>query len=304
MNAVKIGVMDKELRYVERLSAYLSHYGNSIWNVSAFTDNKVLMRFMDDRRIDLLISTSIEIIEDLKRKYPDRIYVFLTDEAGDIRKTHGQKIYILYRYQSAQVIGDNIKDIVNYRGLMAKTDKVSAIMYSPVGRCGKTMLAKQFVNEMTCDKWLYVGMEDYGGVEFESNRGDDFLYYLKERRDNEIKEIIEGCNGYIVSPFSLFDIRRIDRDDIEWFLKLFEEDSLYRGVVFDMGSALMENYEIMLNFDHIIVPFLNMPISLDKKRQFEELIDVYELNELKERMHFIDMSSETSHTDELKWILE
>lgn len=297
MNAVKIGVMDKETRYVERLGAYLSHYGNCIWNVSAFTDKNVLARYMEDRRIDLLIATDRELIEELFGKYPDRTYVFMTDET-DVRKNFGQRIYQLYRYQSAKVIGDNIRDIVDYKGLLTKADKVSVIIYSPVGRCGKTTLAKQFVREVSGDKWLYVGMEDYGG-DLDSDRGDDFLYYIKERRDKEVKEIIEGCEGCIQSPFSLFDVRRIERDDIEWFLKLFEEESLYRGVVFDMGSAMMESYEIMLGFDHIIIPFLDVPVSQGKIRQFEELIEAYELNELKERMHFIDMDCKTPPAEEM-----
>ncbi len=301
MNAVKIGVMDKETRYVERLGAYLSHYGNCIWNVSAFTDKNVLARYMEDRRIDLLIATDRELIEELFGKYPDRTYVFLTDET-DVRKNFGQRIYQLYRYQSARVIGDNIRDIVDYKGLLTKADKVSVIIYSPVGRCGKTTLAKQFVREVSGDKWLYVGMEDYGG-DLDSDRGDDFLYYIKERRDEEVKEIIEGCEGCIQSPFSLFDVRRIERDDIEWFLKLFEEESLYRGVVFDMGSAMMESYEIMLGFDHIIIPFLDVPVSQSKIRQFEELIEAYELNEIRERMHFINMDCKTPPTEEMLKLL-
>ena len=299
MNTVKIGVMDRETRYVERLCAYLSHYGNCIWNVSAFTDKSVLERYMEDRRIDLLLSTNNELIEDLQRKYPDRTYVLLTDEQG-VRRNFGQKIYLIYRYQSARLIGDNVKDIVDYKGLLTKNDKVSVIIYSPVGRCGKTTMAKQFVGEASSDKWLYVGMEDYGG---DSEGGDDFLYYIKERRDEEVKKIIESCGGHIQSPFSLFDVRRIDREDIEWFLKVFEEESIYRGVVFDMGSAMMESYEIMLGFDHIIIPFLDVPVSQSKIRQFEELIEAYELNEIRERMHFINMDCKTPPTEEMLKLL-
>lgn len=303
MNTVKIGVMDKEVRYVERLSAYLYHYGNCIWNVSAFTEDDVLDRYMEDKRIDLLISTSLEMVEYYQRLYPDRLYVFLANEDGKI-KIRGQKIYVIYRYQSARIIGEYIKDIVDYKGLLSKTGKVSAIMYSPVGRCGKTMLAKQFINEALSDKWLYVGMEDYGDVAAEGNLGDDFIYYLKERRNKEIKEIIEASGGYISSPFSLFDVRRIEREDIEWFLELFEEISMYRGVLLDMGNVIINNYEIMLPVDHVIVPYLNNPVSLDKRKQFEELIEVYELHEIKERMDFIDMSNDTSPIEELRQILE
>jgi len=64
---------------------------------------------------------------------------------------------------------------------------------------------------------------------------------------------------------------------------------MYKGVIFDMGAGIPANLNIMLSFDHIIVPFLQEESALSKRQHFEELITAYELDEIKERMHFIDM---------------
>ena len=80
MNTLRIGVMDKETPYVERLCAYLNRFGNGMWNAVAFTDEKVLKKQMHDRRVDLLMTTKQEIIEEMNKKYPERSYVWLTEE--------------------------------------------------------------------------------------------------------------------------------------------------------------------------------------------------------------------------------
>ena len=305
MNTVRIGVMDKEIRYVERLSAYLNRYGSNAWNVAAFTDEGILEKYMEERRVDLLVATGGEELKKLHRKYPERSYVILSEEAVDngLSGISGQNVLFIYRYQSAKIIGECIKDFMECAGLTINSSKVRVVLHSPVGRCGKSTLAKEFVSLGVGGKWLYVGMEDYGGTGAGESTGDDFLYYMKERREEEVLGIISNCEGIISSPFSMFDVRRVSREDMEWFFDVFEKEKNYRGVLFDMGTALIENYNLMLVFDYVVVPFINGGNSLSKKRHFEELINAYELNELMEKMHFIDMNSEISSMEKLKKIL-
>lgn len=303
MNTVKIGLMDNELQYVERLSAYLNRHGNRLWKVAAFTDNEVLMRYMKEKRIDLLAATDRSLLCLLNEKYPGHCYVWLADEKGNHSiSVAGQKIYSVYRYQSAKAVGDFLKDIVEYIGLVAGGAKTSAVIYSPVGRCGKTMLAMDFLHENTGGKWLYVGMEDYCGGPFKNENAEDFLYYIKERCEEDVLKVLAECDGRIPSPFSMFDTKQIDREDIDWFLKLFEKENMYRGVIFDMGTGIPDSLNIMLSFDHIIVPFLQEESALSKRKHFEELIAAYELYELKDKLHYVDMGT-GSAVEDLKKIL-
>lgn len=311
MNTVKIGVVDKELQYVERLAAFLNRYEKQLWNVVAFTDYEALEKYMAERHIDMLATTKKELITKYRSIYPESCYIWLTDYRERVgRGIANEGYYSVYRYQSARVIGDSLKDIVEYLGLTARSVKVSAIMYSPVGRCGKTTLARNFIKDNSGGKWLYIGMEDYGGLDGDYHGGlgdedhgaEDFLYYVKERRKEDVLNIIAGCEGYIPSPFSLFDTRQIDGDDIEWFLKLFESETMYKGVLFDIGTGVMGSLSMMIFFDHIIVPFINDEKAAAKKKHFEELLKAYELEELFERIHFLDMDM-GDHMDEMKMLL-
>ena len=314
---VRIGIMDKETEYVTRLCVYLNSYGRGIWNASAFTEKEALLEQMRNKMLDVLVATNEKALIKLNDQFPDKCYVWLIDEKGKKPATYKeQKIYTIYRLQSARLIGDALKDIVEYLGMHTQTNKQSAVIYSPVGRCGKTKMAVDFVSRIAGGKWLYIGMEYYCGRVLLSGGKDDgreadryggecdikgawsdgvaedFLYYIKERREDALISIMSEGDGVIPSPFSPFDTRTLNRQDFKWFFEVFEKTVEYRGVIFDMGTGILKDISVLAEFKHIIVPFLSDNISLSKRSQFERLIKAYELDELKSRIKYLDMSKE------------
>lgn len=324
---IKIGILDKETQYVTRLSAYLNRYGKGMWSVSAFTETDSLAKYMSDKFIDVLVLTNKEALLKIKDQYGDRCYIWLADERE--HRSVGpseQRIYMVYRYQSAKHIGETLKDIVEYLGMLTQASKKNVVIYSPVGRCGKTTLATSFVTETLGEKWLYVGMEDYGGSSMyreagESNRrnekdvrevmymdilgdgdAENFVYYLKERDERAMLAIMSKCGGMIPSAFSLFDTRLVSREDIKWFFEVFEKALEYKGVIFDMGTGILSDINVLSEFKYIIVPYINDSISMAKRMQFEEIIQAYELSEMMDRVKYIDMSGGMP-VEELKRLL-
>lgn len=316
MVMIRIGILDRETEYVTKLCAYLNRYGKGIWSVSAFTEKEALMRYMSDKRLDMAVATDSDVLMQMRDTFSDRCYVLLSEEREHKSVgTSEKRIYMIYRYQSARLIGEALRDIVEYLGMLMKADKKSAVIYSPVGRCGKTTLAMSFVREAAGEKWLYVGMEDYGGkwdygdVDEEGRRGigadkeiyrdssgsiitEDFIYYLKERDEKAVLGVISRCGGMLPSAFSLFDTRLVDREDMKWFFEVFEKVVEYRGVIIDMGTGILRDINVLSEFKYIIVPYINDSISLAKRKQFEELIVAYELGGIRDRIKYIDMSGE------------
>ena len=297
---IRIGIVDREEEYSGKLAVFLNRCEKSLWNTSAFTEKDILIKHMKLRGLDILASADFDLLMVLQKQFPKVCYVWLTDERGSRKEVpDDMRFYTVYRYQSARVIADSIRDIVEYTGLTAPKKKKSAVMYSPVGRCGKTGLAKAFVNDSS--KWLYIGMEDYGGERHE--QGSDFLYYLKERKDGAVVNILSSCEGIIPSPFSLFDTRLIDREDIAWFIKLFEGVMDYQGFLVDMGTGILRDYQVLSMFDHVIVPYIEGDTAAKKCEQLKELIKIYELFELSEKLRFINMDSSAVPAEELKRLL-
>ena len=291
IGTLRIGVADEETGYVTKLCAYLNKYGEGLWVVSAFTDKKALKRYMSDRKPDILMVTDAKLVADLMESYSEVLYVWLSGEKGQRWKEDAkQRIYTIYRYQSARAVGDTLRDIVEYKGLLTGTGKQNAVIYSPIGRCGKTTLATNYVRGDTNGKWLYVGMEDYGGEMAGKNGAEDFMYYIKEKNEEHMTNIITSCGGIIPSSFSPFDTRLVDREDVLWFFNVFEKLVEYRGVLFDMGTGVLRDFEVLTAFEYVIVPYIKDNKSLEKKKQFEELMEAYELEELKGKLHYLDMS--------------
>ena len=305
MGKIRIGIIDTERSYVEKLSAYLNRFGKEVWIVSGFTDYEVLEKSMKDGRVDILMNTDFVSIKRYKQMYPDIGYIWLTENKTDGKGLHlkAEEVYSIYRYQSAEAIGQAVKDIVIYLGILKNTEKKTAVIYSPVGRCGKTTLAMDFVENGNNGKWLYIGMEDYSYLVSEDKYdAEDFLYYVKERHEEAVLNILGNVSGIIPSPFSPFDTRQIGREDVEWFLNVFEKCSSFKGVIFDVGTGILKDLNVLLQFDHVVVPYLNNNKSMEKRQQLEELIKAYELEELLEKIYYLEMDKGDPKS-ELKMLL-
>lgn len=292
MSALKVGIFDSDRAYVEKMAAYLNRFGKEIWNVAGFTDGTVLEKYMRERGVDLLMMTGKDSVAYYKGLFPEVCCVCLTESKreGKGRDPVMEGVYSVYRYQSAGAVGQAVVDIVKYLGIVKQSAKKSVALYSPVGRCGKTTLAMEFVENEQNAGWLYIGMEDYSYlVDDDKYAAEDFLYYVKERREDAVSDILNKVSGIIPSPFSPFDTRQIGRNDVEWFLKIFENIGIYKGVIFDIGTGILQNLNVLLQFDYLIVPYLSEEPSMEKRQQFEELIRAYEMDELLERIHYLNM---------------
>ena len=306
MSTVRIGILDGEQGYVSRLASYLNQMGKGSWKVSAFTEKDALKSYMGERKLDLLAGTDREELKEIQQKYPEACYAWLAAEKGSrVHTDQGMKMYTVYRYQSAKAVGESFRDIVEYLGLVRQTEKKYVAVYSPVGRCGKTILAKKMTSDDVRGRWLYIGMEDYSCNDMESeDEAEDFLYYVKERNKEAVRRILSSMPSYIPSPFSPFDTRQIDTEDVEWFLNLFSQETGYNGAVFDIGTGVMRSLNMLIPFDHIVIPYLPDKYSVGKREQFEELIRAYELDELFEKIKYINMADQKDPLDELQRLLE
>ena len=289
MDKVRIGVYDNEKEYVERLSAFMNKTEKNRWRVGGFTEMEIVMEQLEKNKLDLIISTDAEKLETIEENYPQLNCVYLSDEEKKRKSNKG--ISLVFRYQNARILCEEIKNVIEGLGMLSVKDKTSIAVYSPVSRCGKTSLLVEAV--LRSPGWLYVGMEDYGHLQGIDNAGaDDFFYYIKEREADMITGIIQASNGVIPSPFSFFDTRGLDCHDLEWFFEVFEKLAGYRGVIFDIGLGIMLDFSMLSVFDIVIVPYINDEISLGKKERFEELIKVFDMEDLFERIRYLDMKNE------------
>ncbi len=305
MHMVKIGILDEEQEYVQMLSAYLGRYGKGNWLTAAFTDRQVLSSYLDKGQLDIVAGTNQEELRQLQGTYKPLSFLWLSGRQET--EKHELGFYEIYRYQSAKAIGKMLEEMI---AGMAKTNgfrKPVIAIYSPVGRCGKTTLALEIVQQEKYGRWIYIGMEDYSSFSGEGLSGGtesrDFFYHVKERQEDKLLSIIESSNGVIDSGRSLFDTRQMEYADMEWLMEVLPKCE-HTGAVFDIGTGVLADFRILSLFDHVLVPYLKGEISMIKKKNFEEMLAMYCDDVIARQIDFINMSNRNEVEGIMKHFLE
>lgn len=293
MQKVKIGVIDEEKEYVTKLISYLQKYSKGKWDLCAFTNVQALENHLNKRVLDILVGTDKNILEK-RRGRNDGICLWLTEQRCDYRE-ETDKLYVVYRFQSAREIGRCIERIIQNERKNVDEDKSLIAIYSPVGRCGKTTMVLDVVTGGRYGKWLYMGLEDYSS--FENNNGDkqammdEALYYWKERKDDKLLQLMEQSENVLVTGTSFLDGKQINTEDLRW-IRILLLKSRYKGIVLDIGSGIIQDFQLFGEFDKVIVPYITDERAMTKIRNFERLFDSQEREEDKKRLCFVDMNKE------------
>lgn len=283
---LRVGILDPETEYVGKLAAYLNRVNQGAIECSAFTKKDKLMECMKEHHMEVVVSTDEELLMGLQELHQKVCYIWLTDGKREKNRFHQ-----INRYQSGVQIAKEMNQILYCDGLYLVKEHPMVAVYSPIGRCGKTQMILHYIKEQQERRWLYIGLEDYGTV---AGSGKiDWLYFVKERREEKLVELMEQSNGIIESPFSPFDAKTLQYEDMEWLLQLLKREKGYHGTIFDIGTGILQDIHCLTLFDQVILPYLKEEISLKKKEKFEQLSVAYGLGSWLEKIHFLDMKEHT-----------
>lgn len=291
MQKIKIGVMDEEKEYVTSLITYLQKYSKGKWDLCAFTNVQSLENHLDKSLLDILVGTDRRILERRCEKKAE-VGLWLSDQKCDYRE-ESDKLYVIYRFQSACEIGRCIERIIQNERKSVDEEKAIVAIYSPVGRCGKTTMALDVAGSGRYGKWLYMGLEDYSSFENGNNETtvgmDEALYYWKERREDKLLQIMECADNVLATGTSFMDGKQIDAEDVRWIRSLLLK-SRYKGIILDIGSGILQDLQLFQEFDKVVVPYITEKRALVKKRNFERLMDSQDMD--KNLLYFVDMDKE------------
>ena len=104
---------------------------------------------------------------------------------------------------------------------------------------------------------------------------------------------MEQSENTLVSGTSFLDEKQIKVEDFRWIRNLMLQ-SKYKGILFDVGTGIIQDFRLFREFDKVIVPFITEEKAMTKRRNFEKLFDLQEMEEDKKRLCFIDMSKDIS----------
>lgn len=293
----RVGLYDRDKNYAMNLMDYFNRIKDLPFTISMFTGEGAIEESINKGKVDMFLLD--ECVSPMVTDIP------IMHICEDREKAY--KDDYIYKYQDAREIAEKIKKYAGKLVCVTTAQCVIYGVYSPIGRCGKTQLAKGI-----CDYYgdsVYVGLEEFspenqGNQEFIS----DFVYYLSINASEIVSlvdRVVSSERGvkYIYGRSTYLDLRQVSLDNIKWFTKTFH-DSGYKRIVFDVGQASLSDINILGAFDRIIVPVLEDEISVGKIETFKELIKNLEVNNIVSKIKYVKIPYDNWENSNIRECIE
>lgn len=305
MNVKVLAVCDAEKQYAIKLMEAFCEKKNSGFQVHAFSDVVELEQFAAQTRIEILLITGRLMSESLHH-FDIGTIILLSD--GEIYEEFSDYESI-YKYQSADHI---LKEVLCYYAEYAKPvtgmycgKKEFEVhgVYSPVGRCGKSTLAKALAgNYGKNKKTLLLDLQSFGACQEQLGEEEiwdlsDIIYFLRQGKKSflyKLGSIVQARNNYdyILPMKTPADLRSVTLAEWTELLEKLSTDSDYQIIVMDFGNDICGLFQLLSQCTKVYIPMLSDADSKRKIRNFEWILKDENFEKVMEGMHKIILPAE------------
>ena len=280
----RIGICDEDYHYMINLMDYINSHKIGGVSLVAFSSYQAIEEYLDKNYLDgILISWGVEYIKRLQEAYAGLVVIPLS--CGDNPDSGA-----IGKFQSGEAIAYSILERLDVSLKPTPvTGKNFYAVYSPLGRCGKTALAKGL--GISRRNSLYISLEEFGRRD---SLGEEILYHIVFE-NKSIMELLDKIkpNQYglreIKGILSYQDIRQLSKGNLEWLKVQLLIGGDYDMVIFDIGSAVLSELNALEVMDRIYVPILEDEISSEKLQAFKELLRREEYGGIAKRIMYVNV---------------
>ena len=296
MKTYSVGICDKDSEYAGALMDYVNGRKKLGLRLHSFTGVEAVKNYLNSENLDLIITDNMQSfsISDGEYEYMG-IKTVLLSEAGlefDGEDSGEERGHVIYKYQKAERICRQIKNMLRIEKKDVRRVASTMVVYSPIGRCGKTTFAKALAQSDEVRGGLYVAMENFGTSV--SGLENDVLYLIKTR-SARLEEALVQQIRYEDGIYSLqlsgtfLDSHDVNVSDMDQLRTSLLQLGRYSTIVFDIGSAAIEDYKILEGFDRLYVPVLRDEVSMSKFEVFMKLLKDLDMRSLITRIITVDV---------------
>ncbi|MGN0390883.1 MAG: hypothetical protein ACI4L2_08715 [Wujia sp.] len=258
--AYRVGLLDYDTAYQNALMEYWNLRAATPVQLFVFSKPKMLEQFLATNALSLLLVG--DEFADLCADCPVIVLTKYREYANLPR--------YMFRYQNAEKLLDNLMQFIAQDTKQEIGTSIFLAVYSPLGRCGKTMYARWLCSQYANS--LYVNWEGFTASEKDREAGSHFLYCMKSRNESCFALLEEQKPSEIAAPSGFQDIRQIEMEDLKWFREGLTMRKIYDCIVFDIGPTVLSDYSIFSQFDRVLIPVLSDTVSQSKIRDFERIL--------------------------------
>lgn len=302
MDGKVLAICDSEQQYAVRLMEAFCEKKQLGFQIYVFSESGKLEAFLEQTQVEILLISGKMMKEEIGRRNIGKI-ILLSD--GEIYERF-EDYESIYKYQSAEYI---IKELLCYYAEFARPvmgryqgNKKFEIhgVYSPIGRCGKTILAEGLAKNFAKQrKTLLIDLQSFSA--FEEQLGEeelwdlsDIIYFLRQGKKTllyKLDSIVKTRNDfdYILPMKTPADIRSVTLS--EW-TELFERlayDTGYEVVVVDFGEDVCGLFQLLSQCTKVYAPVLQDEASQKKWNNFEWALRYEDFKILMEQIQKIDL---------------
>lgn len=272
MKTYKVVLCDKEEEFVLALMNYLNRSTQIPILSMAYTKEDEMLVYLMAHKVDLIVTERLSVtMEDTVNRTTPILYSCISNDTEILMEK-----YRIFKYSPAsEYIRTMLRIFSNEESLQVSGNGICMAVYSPIGRSGKTMLAQALCRYYSGQgtKSIYLGMEEYGVLGYESHRMEELLYFIKQRASNismKMKSLAIETQGYdsIPGAISYEELKELDSEDLSWLFTALRQEGMYEYTVFDVGSASLSGVELLQEFDVVYLPYLQDSNSEQKWKSF------------------------------------
>ena len=254
------------------------------YEIMVFTQKEALLKFLAEKDAEILMTNDEELAAKAKEL---NIHKFLKLSEEQISDSIGESLeyHPIFKYQSTENI---IREMLTYctegsicpMAQTANSFKGHVLgVYSPVGRCHKTMFSLALANVLGKKyRVLYLNLEEYTGLSedllIRQNGSLSEIMYMYRRNVAGLKLRVQNVIGHLgkfhyIPPVECpEDVVDILPEEWSTFCSYLMENLDYEFLVIDMGNLVKKPWYLLELMDVIFLPKVEDELGKNKLREF------------------------------------
>lgn len=284
-----LALLEQDKSYCERFSKYVASQRECPFTIYTFQSYAELQRFAAQNPIELLLTGKDSREQNALQSLPIHSVIELSEEpTADAHRRSSSAAegpHRIYKYQSGENILRELVSGYQCRKKAAEAPKPQGtaqlfIVYSPIGRSGKTTFAESLARMLRRDmQTLYISLEEVSAQaeaytqQASYTLSDALYFFMQDRLDPErLRTMITGFRDMdLIAPVrSPEDISSLKGEELLRFIRHLRTQSGYDAIVLDTDSQLTRVMELLPEADRIFMPVTEEAAQHRKLIAFEQ----------------------------------
>lgn len=276
-----VAMYEENGNYARKLAEYVSRKESVPFELQFFSDADKLSSYLQTHKPEYLVLSENDAAQQF-HNYTAGDLMYLSEQKTDKKNNKKNEIY---KYQATENVLHQLISKMNCKEGHAEAGGLGEAdiygVYSPIGRCGKTMLALLLGDALAKDRSvLYMSFDEFGGAEgvvgeHQYTMSDVIFCYRQGKLAERLREMTVSWHHVdLVTGVSCpEDLQLIKGEEWRSILQLILNACEYDAIILDLGCQLWVAQEVFAFCSRIFVPMLDRRDATQQIQRFDAWLE-------------------------------